>query len=88
MKRIRRAVEIFKRLSYGGWSWWIRLDKGGEHTILADRGAYYLRGWRLWFKKVRVAWLLAFWYLVSQDGLFSILKEEKKELVLHKISYL
>ncbi len=86
-KRFQRAITIFKALKYGGWSWWIKTGKHSWHTILADRKAYKLKGCKLFLQKVKVAWLLSSFYLLNDDGVYSILKEEKNKIELYRINY-
>lgn len=85
--RAKRAATLYKHLSYGGTSWWVEVG-GMSHTIIQDKGFYYYqkKKVRIFFRKIRVSWTLAYWHILTNDGLYDILKEGK-ELTLYKRNY-
>jgi len=91
IKKIKRAINFYRLLTYGGWSWWLPLpsqDKNyaGEHTILADRESRNKKGLAFKIAKIQTAWYLAKNYILNNDGLYQILEEKKDGLTLYKVS--
>jgi hypothetical protein len=64
------------------------LGKGREHSILSDFDAYYFGKLKIFLRKIRVAWLLSWDLLITKDGVYRILKENKNEMELYKETYL
>jgi hypothetical protein len=57
-------------------------------SILSDFDAYYFGKVKLFFRKIRVAWLLSWDLLITKDGVYRILKEDKNEMSLYKERFL
>ena len=88
IKRVKRAFTLYKNLKYNATSWWVKMVQGGEHVILYDKEAYHFNKLKMFIREIKVSWQLAYWYLLNNDGLYEILKEEKGCFILHKINYL
>jgi hypothetical protein len=88
INRIKRFWEIFKRIKFSTGAWWLKLGKGHERSILSDFDAYYFGKVKLFFIKIRVAWLLSWDLLITKDGVYRILKEDKNEMSLYKERFL
>jgi len=92
-KKIKRFIDFYRLLKYGGWSWWLPLPSqdryyAGEHSIITDRESINKKGLAFKIAKVKIAWYLAKNYILNNDGLYQILEEKKDGLTLYKVSYL
>ena len=91
IKKIKRVINFYRLLTYGGWSWWLPIPSqdryyAGEHTVLADRESENKKGLAFKIAKVKVAWYLAKNYVLNNDGLYQILEEKKDGEILYKVS--
>jgi len=86
MRRIKRSVRLFKQLEYSTGAWWLIGQNGWQRAILYDRSYKLLTAGklRIFIERIKVAWTLAYWYLLNDDGLYSILEEKKDGYVLYK----
>lgn len=87
IERLKRSYRIFKHLSYSTCGWCLTKNgKGG--FILSDRNfeLYNANKIKYFFKKIAVAWLLADWYDVKNDGLYRMYPWGKK-IEYQKVDY-
>lgn len=82
-RRLKRAIDIYKILDFdSNYQWVLKLDNGlSRFYILANR-TYKKPSI---FKKIEVAWLLAWDTLITNDGIYKILSEDRKSMMLYKL---